>query len=1839
MTDLRHSMRHSITKERRMRHLTWILCILILTGMMAFGQDNGEESSDNLYNPSRSGGLKGTIQFTDVDNVNLFNGNLNLTVPIGPSYRVGPLINFQLRLYYNTTIWRRAHTQYLIYEGQNCPMDPPYASCDISVARDYKAAYGIGWDIHMGRMILKSNADDPGTSDRLIGTFQSADGSEHNIYYEHLSENRITRDGSFLRLFGNATSGYELQDGMGIRYRMHYVQETNQYMVERITDPYGNYVEIGYLSVTGYKNKISSISFCGEGQNGCASALQRVQFVYTSFIHPTSTNDPSIDPDENVDANGNGLVLQSIKVLGRDGLMSQAPTYNFNIHPITIPTRPGMENGGTCYVWDYDNGICHETWHESVSLPFLEVITLPDYTDFHFNYCTDSEDPCVPDASDWINNEILGRITSLGLPTGGSIDYEFQTIVQGEWKKQYCTPNAEDNFIGIAGIKKRILRDSDGSILGHYEYIFSNNFIAVQNPPSRENAVYSTDVRVCGDADPNTCTEVLSWQKNDFYPGIDLDEPSNVDCSDTTSTIDYGWLKRTASLDSGGQLLKETINEYAWDNQVIHTSCNQCTSCGKQDSNVRVKNSTINHYLPGNSTPIQTTSTCRSELDSGDEETDICSRSFGHYKMITTKAGDCQTGTVLRSTYTEWTPDPSTWLLNRYSQTYLSPTEARVDGIATYYDFNSTTGFLQARCQAFTSSASDAACDTTPNGMPADGIRTIFIDQEAGEPSDGLPTYTAHYRSTGGDPAIEYRTHDTYEHGVLKSSVYQVLSSGNWSDGLFYVAKQDINPYTLLPERTYDTTGELATQYEYDSLFRVKKVLPPDEYASSILYQPHTDTTPYSVAVYKPDTQKLSQSDADGLGRVVREHRTNTDDTESYRCNRYDTLDRPVFTSTWTTNADCNQATVGTYTAYDTLGRPTHIWANCDISSPADCEETFFSYEGTTKKTVTRFVNGPNATSGQPAATVYSYDLLGRLDHVTDALGNNTYYSYDLQDHLTHVEQHGEGTTQTRDFSYDNLGNLLSEDQPELTFAGSGHDVSYGPYDSVGNLLSKRDAQGQLWSYQYDSAGRPTLISVKRPTDSDYQAYQEFEYDGIHTSGMCSSMNNPFGYACGKLIRTLQFPLAPDEMDIQHQYYYNDAGGRLSKHEFNSNFLESSHFVWGYTYDDYGLVDHVLYPVHVLPGQSELFDQYLDYDYQYGLPVSLKRCRCGRVDGQPCDVGATCESGEDNQPLITGRSYHPGGMPYQTDYANGIRESIERDPITGVNRPFELSVFQSTSGATYWDSGPIHYDGMGNIMGMGPQTAFLPGYGLYSGASAPQEIFQYDRLSRLVQATSSYDYILRNQGAQDSPANHFRDFIYDDFGNLLENGPHDLNGSSNINASFLSHNRLGDAVSADYDTGGNLTEFGDYEYEYDSLNRLRRVTHGVWRIVYPEGGDPTDIWEVDGTMDSWYDANGERVGTCDRLNQVFTMYLRDEMGNVLSEYRANACPASPTITSGLGPVFDWRQDYYYFDGKLGASESLDLGYPGMECEPNGSASDIYFYHSDHLGSPRIVSRLTNPTPANEYGFVKSFHVYWPYGEEITNQVQDQFTHRYTGHERDFATNLDYMHARYYSPLLGRLLSIDPNWNFDNINNPKYWNRYEYATSNPIINVDLNGKDVTVTCAGQNCVASVNADIVRDPNDQSQVQTAQEFKQASESYWNQQTVTTPTGQTLTFDVKINIVSPGSENPNTDTLTVIAGPGRSEVKMKAHGPDTGKIYTVDTTNNQSGMRGISPHETGHLMGLRDMYAKGEVVPHNPTPQGDIMRHAQPGNSPITSFMVLRPSANFNTKVISVPVPLPF
>jgi RHS repeat-associated protein len=100
----------------------------------------------------------------------------------------------------------------------------------------------------------------------------------------------------------------------------------------------------------------------------------------------------------------------------------------------------------------------------------------------------------------------------------------------------------------------------------------------------------------------------------------------------------------------------------------------------------------------------------------------------------------------------------------------------------------------------------------------------------------------------------------------------------------------------------------------------------------------------------------------------------------------------------------------------------------------------------------------------------------------------------------------------------------------------------------------------------------------------------------------------------------------------------------------------------------------------------------------------------------------------------------------------------------------------------------------------------------------------------------------------------------------------------------------------------------------------------------------------------------------------------------------------------------------------------------------------FFYAWDHLGTIRLVS---NPDRT-----LLERHDYEPFGVElrpILNQTQN--THEFTGHERDQASEYDYMHYRYYGSTLGRFLKPDniPG----NLANPQSWDLYSYVHGNPV----------------------------------------------------------------------------------------------------------------------------------------------------------------------------------------------
>jgi RHS repeat-associated protein len=114
---------------------------------------------------------------------------------------------------------------------------------------------------------------------------------------------------------------------------------------------------------------------------------------------------------------------------------------------------------------------------------------------------------------------------------------------------------------------------------------------------------------------------------------------------------------------------------------------------------------------------------------------------------------------------------------------------------------------------------------------------------------------------------------------------------------------------------------------------------------------------------------------------------------------------------------------------------------------------------------------------------------------------------------------------------------------------------------------------------------------------------------------------------------------------------------------------------------------------------------------------------------------------------------------------------------------------------------------------------------------------------------------------------------------------------------------------------------------------------------------------------------------------------------------------------------------------------------------------VTYYHADAIGSIRMI------TDAN--GQVIERHDYLPFGEEW--QPPSSLERRlYVGKERDQETGFDYSGARYYAPGSGRFTSPDPlTADALRIISPQRWNRYAYATNNPLTHGDPDGLDVIV----------------------------------------------------------------------------------------------------------------------------------------------------------------------------------
>ena len=211
---------------------------------------------------------------------------------------------------------------------------------------------------------------------------------------------------------------------------------------------------------------------------------------------------------------------------------------------------------------------------------------------------------------------------------------------------------------------------------------------------------------------------------------------------------------------------------------------------------------------------------------------------------------------------------------------------------------------------------------------------------------------------------------------------------------------------------------------------------------------------------FSDDDERLhSEVLYDGFGRPVRtiqheDSTTNKTDTEYDGLGRVMRVSNPYRSGTleWTTNT------------YDALGRVVLV-------TYPDGSTAHTSYNG----------RETTVTDEADKVRVLTHDALGRLTSVREdpnALNYLTSYTYDAMDNLLTVSQ----GSQTRTFTYDSAGRLLSAANPE---SGT---TSY-TYDDNGNLLTKTAAGNVTTTMTYDDLNRVLSKSYSDSTPAVAYTY------------------------------------------------------------------------------------------------------------------------------------------------------------------------------------------------------------------------------------------------------------------------------------------------------------------------------------------------------------------------------------------------------------------------------------------------------------------------------------------------------------------------------------------------------------------------------------------------------------------------------------------------------------------------------------------------------------------------------------------------------------------------------
>ena len=1298
--------------------ITLFLYCLAVGALLASGPVRAAEPHAIL---ARGFQAEQVYDFNGLDNVNLFNGNLVVTIPIGQRFPLGAGFDYGFTLVYNSHIWDYVQDcpgngkDEFGEEGEVVLTDP--GAIDDGCVRgipNRTSNAGTSWRVSLGDLY---DIDSPVQFGHQWA-FVSADGAEHRFSPPEgggpTSTPAYSRDGSHLRLRATNSATTSACTGVtgacmaidrpdGVVLAFEPAAGPVGWRLHRMEDPFGNHVSVTYgtgtWTVDDSAERTHTVHFDAAG---VVSSIELAAFGNQTALYTLATQDsdpilPACPHDFQIEEESETEVLTQLTTLTLPGGAGQ---YTFSY----------VDDDG------FNGGICSHYRGR------LAKITLPTGGDISYGYggyqfpVSRCEDPPIRTGNHErffaVQYGITSRTTH-GLGGDGDLLSERHYMSGGVVASPFRRTNLPETCILPRTTFTDVYEKADQ---GHYRLtrnffsVASNDGEVTEPQEPHEHTRYGLPIDHLTKDQRNAqrfrsamvfdCPSYPApsegypeWSDDDRY----LEIPTSCYDANPDPTVP-GAQRFVLPADVHG--LRDTYLEYD------HGQVNYCdgnpttnpecdTAHWREKSNITYFYDTPAHYY---------VATDRSDFDG-----------FGHYRTTVTRSNSPKS--VQHTTFVDYQPSitATTWLLGLFDEMKVTEPGGTSREL---YSFDQDTGFL----------------DRKTTLRAAGNLVADFLPDDQGNVETEI--------YSGGDPGgAGYIVENEFSYGTLSKSEYQ--ESGTT---LLRTVDADIDPNTGLPSASRDTSG-LETTYSFDLLGRLTGIAQQGSFAeapTSYTFQ-EADLiaeTPAKVTIARGDTS--AEITFDGLGRVTVEKSALPG--SAGRMNRRYTSYTPMgqVQRVSTLHESSPSATVhNTETEYDVFGRPTRVLNPDDGLASTGRSRTAFFYEGIFK--TVRTLHDVQTPSGpKELRSRLQYDHQGRLVSVEEldepssqasSLRLQTSYAYDEGGRLVRVHQLDPetGQVQTRLFDYDEAGLLRKECHPEL----DGGCIESSGFDARGNPTHRRyDRAGGApfaLDFTYDAAERMTQVRSAQ----DGRLLEEFFYNDFY--GTNAEGDVPKGN--GKLYQSKRHnDLGDLDVVATVTNTYAGIGGRLSRRMVTTGGdgnVPRMRFVTDLSYDSLGDLEDITYPACAAGacGTSPP-SRTIENTYTRGLLTG---------------VGT---SGDSDQ--YASISYHPNVTIAQILHGNGVRDALAEDP-TGLPRPagVEVRTEAAPAGVSLWKA-DYAYDGTGNLVTRSSLEKTNTGAVLYN---QPDQ-FRYDNVfNRLVSSTMHYP--AGSTGQADT-----RGFSYDPYGNL-----------------------------------------------------------------------------------------------------------------------------------------------------------------------------------------------------------------------------------------------------------------------------------------------------------------------------------------------------------------------------------------------------------------------------------------------------------------------------------------